>query len=137
MELKERQEKGLCFKCNDKYGPGHRCKRLFMIEAYRGEGDDGDEAMEEEEEESEDLPKISLHAITGRDALDTMKVYGQIGRSISLVLIDSGSTHNFVSLALAEVLGLIPKKRETMEEIVASGEKIITLGKCQPIAVEL
>jgi hypothetical protein len=31
-ELNERQEKGLCFKCNDKYGPGHRCKKLFMIE---------------------------------------------------------------------------------------------------------
>jgi hypothetical protein len=44
-ELKERQAKGLCFKCNDKYVPGHRCKKLFMIEAYLGEDEDGD--MEE------------------------------------------------------------------------------------------
>jgi len=44
-ELKERQEKGLCFKCNDKYGPGHWCKKLFMIEACIGEDEDGD--MEE------------------------------------------------------------------------------------------
>jgi hypothetical protein len=93
--------------------------------------------MEEEEEESEDLPKISLHAITGRDALDTMKVYGQVGRSISLVLIDSGSTHNFMSLALTEVLGLILKKGETMKVIMASGEKIISPRECQPIAMEL
>jgi hypothetical protein len=26
--LKERQAKGLCFKCNDKYVPGHRCKKI-------------------------------------------------------------------------------------------------------------
>jgi hypothetical protein len=25
-ELEERQEKGLCFKCNEKYGPGHHWK---------------------------------------------------------------------------------------------------------------
>lgn len=48
-ELKERQEKGLCFKCNDKYEPGHRCKKLFMIEACLD--GDGDMVMKEEEDE--------------------------------------------------------------------------------------
>jgi hypothetical protein len=48
-ELRERQEKGLCFKCNDKYSPGHRCKRLFMIEACLGEDDDGGIFMGDEE----------------------------------------------------------------------------------------
>ena len=136
-KLKERQEKGLCFKCNDKYGRGHRCKRLFLIEAYRGEDNDGNGVITEEEEEVDDSPKISLHAITGRDALDTMKIYGQIGRSISLVLIDSESTHNFMSLALAEVLELILKRGEAMEVIVASGKKIQSPEKCNPIVVEL
>jgi hypothetical protein len=46
-EVKERQAKGLCFKCNDKYVLGHRCKKLFMIEAYLREDEDGD--MEEVE----------------------------------------------------------------------------------------
>jgi hypothetical protein len=61
-ELKERQENGLCFKYNEKYGPGHRCKKLFMIEAYLGEDEDGDVMTQDEEEV--DTPKISLHAIT-------------------------------------------------------------------------
>jgi hypothetical protein len=110
---------------------------LFLIEAYKREDNDGDGVITKEEEEGEDSPKISLHAITGRDASDTIKVYGQIGRSISLVVIDSGSTHNFMSLALAEVLELIPKRGEAMEVIVASGEKIQSSGKCNPIVVEL
>jgi hypothetical protein len=64
-ELKERQAKGLCFKCNDKYGPGHRCKRLFMIEAYLEEEEDGEQVMGEEESGPTEPPEISLHAITG------------------------------------------------------------------------
>jgi hypothetical protein len=64
-ELKERQAKGLCFKCNDKYGPGHRCKWLFMIEAYLEEEEDGEQVMGEEESGPTEPPEISLHAITG------------------------------------------------------------------------
>jgi hypothetical protein len=49
-ELRERQEKGLCFKCNDKYSSGHRCKRLFIIEACLGEDDDGGVGKEDDKE---------------------------------------------------------------------------------------
>ncbi|KAK0575192.1 hypothetical protein LWI29_035342 [Acer saccharum] len=38
-EIDERRRKGLCFKCNEKFGPGHRCKKLFMIRACFNESD--------------------------------------------------------------------------------------------------
>ena len=44
-ELKERREKGLCYNCNEKFTPGHRCKKLFLIEACSTE-DDGDIDMD-------------------------------------------------------------------------------------------
>lgn len=50
MELRERQENELCFKCNNKYNKDHRCKHLFMIKAGMGEDDDGDVIMEDEED---------------------------------------------------------------------------------------
>ncbi|KAK2979581.1 hypothetical protein RJ640_020073 [Escallonia rubra] len=31
-ELSERRAKGLCFNCNDKFAPGHRCKKLLLLE---------------------------------------------------------------------------------------------------------
>ena len=31
-ELKERRDKGLCFNCDEKFAPGHQCKKLFFIE---------------------------------------------------------------------------------------------------------
>jgi hypothetical protein len=134
-ELKERQEKGLCFKCNDKYGPCHWCKRLFMIEACLD--GDGDVVMEDEEGEDENPLEISLHAIQGKEAPKTMNVYGLIDRTISLALIDSGRTHNFVSLALAQLLNLQPQEGGGMEVIVASGEKIRSLGKCFQVSLRL
>jgi hypothetical protein len=54
-ELKERKDKGLCFKCNKKYGLGHRCKRLFMIEACQGEDGNEDVLMSEDEDEGESI----------------------------------------------------------------------------------
>jgi hypothetical protein len=75
VELKERQEKSLCFKCNDKYGTWYCCKKLFMIEAYLEEDEDRDVMHDEEED---DTPDISLHAITSKGTLETMKIYGRI-----------------------------------------------------------
>jgi len=67
-ELKDRRERGLCFNCDDKFSPGHRCKKLFLIEGiYEGEVENPDLTEEGEAggEEEFEIPKISLHAISG------------------------------------------------------------------------
>jgi hypothetical protein len=43
-EMQDRRDKGLCFNCDDKFVPGHRCKKLFVIEG-----------IYTEEEESHDI----------------------------------------------------------------------------------
>ncbi|CAA0820322.1 Unknown protein, partial [Striga hermonthica] len=45
-EVKCRREKGLCFKCEEKFTPGHQCKQVFVIEVANPE----DEEVEVEEE---------------------------------------------------------------------------------------
>ena len=53
-EAKERQEKGLCYYCDDRYIPGHKCTKpqLFMI----GEVDDVEESNNHEDEANENPP---------------------------------------------------------------------------------
>jgi len=92
--------------------------------------------MSEEEDDEGDLPKISLHAIRGKVASETMKVYGQVGRRISLVLNDSKRANNFLILALAQLLGLQPEGGG-MDVIITSGDKIHSPGKCIQVLVEL
>ena len=68
-ELKDRKDKGLCYNYDEKFGPGHRCKKLCLIEGSWSddEEDDGKEVEEIEEkgEEENETIGISLHAIAG------------------------------------------------------------------------
>lgn len=52
------------------------------------------------------MAKISLHAILGSHLASTMKVRGILGTKSVLILIDSGSTHNFISNKVVTTLNL-------------------------------
>jgi hypothetical protein len=55
------------------------------------------------------LPEISLHAITKSLHPKTMRVLGWIGDQKVVVLIDSGSTHNFVDTLVCKRAHLFKK----------------------------
>jgi hypothetical protein len=55
------------------------------------------------------LPEISLHAITKSLHPKTMRVLGWIGGQKVVVLIDSGSTHNFVDTLVCKRAHLFKK----------------------------
>ncbi|GMN59739.1 hypothetical protein TIFTF001_028831 [Ficus carica] len=105
-ELTERRKKGLCFHCNNKYSPGHDCPKLFRIEACSD--DNGDVKMEIEEDTNELAPEISLHAMAGMNAPKTMQLWGGLMGQPVMILVDSGSTHNFISSLVAQPVNLLP-----------------------------
>ncbi|KAJ7957493.1 Ty3/gypsy retrotransposon protein [Quillaja saponaria] len=111
-DCQARFAKGLCFCCNEKFGPGHRCKTgtFTLLEANP---DDNEATLVEEEPEEDVDPNlsefaaISLHAILGKQTASTMKLQGKVGKRDVLILVDSGSTHNFVSESIVQELHLI------------------------------
>ncbi|XP_076945024.1 uncharacterized protein LOC143615917 [Bidens hawaiensis] len=54
-----------------------------------------------------DFAEISLHALFGQFPTSTMKLQGTLGTTGVLVLVDSGSTHNFISDKLVQEMKLI------------------------------
>jgi hypothetical protein len=88
VEIAERHALGLCFKCDEKFIPGHReaCKRLFTIELL-----DEDDAG----------PMISIHTLTGIHSRSAkmMQVSVRVGHTTLTTLLGSGSTHNFLDTA--------------------------------------
>lgn len=135
--MQERRAKGLCYNCKEKFVPRHRCKKLFLIEACYEE-DDGDIVMDDEAiQASEGTPEISLHAITGIRSPKTMRIKGGIGHTSTIVLIDSGSTHNFMNEALATKVGLQPDSHGRFEVVVASGERLQSSGICSNVKLIL
>lgn len=72
--MQEMKEKGLCYNCDEKFQPGHRCSRprLFLLEGVTLEESEEirvEEVVQEEEVEVEsqeaELLGISLHALAG------------------------------------------------------------------------
>ena len=113
-QMEEKRLKNLCFWCDEKFSPGHRCKnrQLYML-TVQDEGEGLEEEMEDEGlmEDSgqaiEDNPQLSLHALEGTYNFQTMRLKGTVGRKRICILIDSGSTHNFLDAKMVGRLGCI------------------------------
>lgn len=94
-DRQSRRERGLCYRCGEKYTPGHRCATLKNLEI----SEEAEDTQPEEENmlcQNEETAEISLHAILGLSSHSTMKVKGMIANKLVMILIDSGSTHNFI-----------------------------------------
>lgn len=68
---------------------------LFLIEVTRKEDDTHHDVPDEEGDESE--LEISLRALNGKVATDTMRIVGLVKGKKVFVLIDSRITHNCLS----------------------------------------
>ena len=136
-EMKEHRDKGLCFNCDEKFAPGHRCKNLFLIEGCWPEEDSGEEIGDIKEKEDNDELEISLHAMAGSSTPQTMQIHGVINQQSLVVLINSGSTHNFIEERLAEKLGLTYNMEERFNVKVACGERISCKGRCIGVQVRI
>jgi hypothetical protein len=105
----EFQLKGLCYNCDDKYFPGHKCKeqKLFMAISEDISEEDVETPLVSESPEITDItppevePVISLNALTGFSAPQTLKLISYIKHHKVIILVDSGSTHNFIHRHIA------------------------------------
>lgn len=78
------------------------------LEVERWEGNTG----HIRELEEKDPPKVSSHAIAGTLAPQTTRVRGMIGKHPVILLIDLGSTHNFLHPIMARSRVIHPKNME-------------------------
>jgi hypothetical protein len=118
-EMVECQLKGLFYNCDEKYFPGHKCKeknflwpfqRMFLMNMLRfhlrqvlPQEDDLTPPSDPPEVE----PLISLNALTGFSAPQTLKLIGYIKHRKVIILVDSGSTHNFIHHCLSQEINCL------------------------------
>lgn len=135
-EMSERRAKGLCYYCDEKYTPEHYLKhkktQQFSLDGEEDEEDWKDaETGAEEQTEVGDIAQISISAVAGVSDYNTMRVKGLHGKKHLYVLIDSGSTHNFMDKKVAELLGcrLLPTGKTRVS--VADGSMVEIFGKIE------
>ncbi|KAM0035237.1 putative retrotransposon gag domain, aspartic peptidase domain superfamily [Helianthus debilis subsp. tardiflorus] len=107
-EKQNRYIRGECFRCGEKYGPGHRCKTgtFKLLETADGMEKQTDCIVEQLADSATELAEISLHALFGKPNPITMKLQGILADTEIIILIDSGSTGNFISDTLVRELKL-------------------------------
>jgi hypothetical protein len=75
-----------------------------------------------------EAPCYSLHAVAGVRLSDTLRVRVMVGSASLVALLDSGSTHNFISERAAQRTGLPVVPRPRLSAVVANGERVACPG---------
>ncbi|KAK5840865.1 hypothetical protein PVK06_009770 [Gossypium arboreum] len=127
--LAERKQKGLCFWCGEKYQPGHKCvkSQLYQflweplsdsdVEEFQECSDKLEEGSPEEDQSKS--PVISLNALNGLQGHNTMRVAAWVGSTLAIILVGSGSTHNFIDAKLVNKLSLAVALQEKLKVTVS------------------
>eukprot|EP00253_Pinus_taeda_P028179 PITA_28179 len=145
QQLEEKRAKGLCYSCDSKYTKGHKCaeKKLFYIdyeeeEEKEQEGSKEEDILQEQSLDKEEMnPPISCNASARITTPQTIKIEGQIKKKKVRVLIDSGSTHNFIHCKVAKELNCFLYPAPECEVMVANGGTINCSGRCHNIKLSM
>ncbi|KAL8153912.1 hypothetical protein V2J09_011672 [Rumex salicifolius] len=123
------------------YTPGHHLKhkksQIYFLECDDDEEDlsaeTSPEAMTEQPSDIGEQLQISLNALSGSAHFNCMRVVGQVGQTKLHILIDPGSTHNFLNLDVAKLLGC---RLEYVKPLLvaAVGHKLTSEFKCSDFA---
>jgi hypothetical protein len=82
-------------------------------------------------------PVISLHALSGISAPQTLKIKGYIKHRPIAVLIDSGSTHNFIHYRLAEEIHCFVRPVSNFQILIANGGMMKCGGRCENVKLQM
>ncbi|RZS25210.1 hypothetical protein BHM03_00058376 [Ensete ventricosum] len=130
-ELRERSTKELCWHCDEPWSREHYCKKsqFLMIEPAKDEDNEtSEEALEPKEEamEEESQPaNYPVHALAGYSNPQMMKVGGLLKEQLITVIINTGSTNNFLDNKVAAHLVLQIKGCNNFDVKVATVESLI------------
>jgi hypothetical protein len=149
-QMHEHREKGLCYYYDDKWNLGHKCKspKIYLLIGMDFPDEDrGDEIFFDSTDDTPTLgenavlkgiePAISLHAIARPMSPNTMRLVGFIQNQRVVILVDSGSTHNFVDPAVLLKIPLLVVPTPKLHVKVANGAKVMSGGRCQSVALRL
>uniref|UniRef100_A0ACD5V793 Uncharacterized protein n=1 Tax=Avena sativa TaxID=4498 RepID=A0ACD5V793_AVESA len=123
-----RRARGLCFTCGERWGREHRCGptvQLHVVEELLAMVQSSDDAATIAEPVGSDtgsqLMHISEAAVAGGQGATTMRFQGRVQNQDVLMLVDSRSSHTFISSEFAERLQLTPQNISPLRVKVANG----------------
>jgi hypothetical protein len=143
-EMAECQRKGLCYNCDKKYFLGHKCKEKNIFMAI---SEDVEAPLVSVSPEPTDItppldpPKvekvISLNSLIDFFAPQTLKIIGYIKHRKVIILVDSGSTHNFIHFHIAQETNFYIHAVNNFEIMIANGGSMKCGGHCENVHLQI
>jgi hypothetical protein len=139
--MDECQLKGLCYNCHEKYFLGHKCKEqnIFMTISEDVSEEDVEPPLVSVSLEPTDIGPpsdplevemvISLNYLTGLSTRQTLKLIGYIKHIKVIILVDSGSTHNFIHRCIAQETNFYIHAVNNFQIMIANGKSM----KCESV----
>ncbi|GAU26773.1 hypothetical protein TSUD_317710 [Trifolium subterraneum] len=142
-DMASRREKGLCYNCDETFIPGHKCKgRLYLLVSDEPDPAESPPSQTPDLDHSIESPpdlegQISFHSLAGSSATATLRIIGQIANHPVTILIDGGSTHNFIQTRVAKFLNLNTSPVNTLKVMVGNGHLLECHHLCNDVALTL
>ncbi|KAJ1700970.1 hypothetical protein LUZ63_000749 [Rhynchospora breviuscula] len=134
----QRRALGLCYHCDEKYFPGHKCgvKLLNALNGTQEEESAGEESESEEIDEEVQVEQaiVTMFNSKTNPKVKVMKFKEQIGIVPVCALLDGGSTHSFVNPNVLLLGGRVqPDTDCTHGGTVAIGARMVTDLQCEDL----
>jgi len=142
-KIASRHERGLCFTCEEKYHRGHRCaSRVFLLVAAEDENpdpyiEDLDPAPESPDSPNPTTAQISFNSLAGNLAPETLRLLGTTASHHVVILIDGGSTHNFIQEDLVQRIGLPTQDTTPLRVLVGNGQHLACSRWCPRVPLTI
>lgn len=138
---KERQKRdyckayNLCYYCAEPFDPTHLAKctkrskthvnTLVLNDLNVTLTDEVLEHLAVEEAIAEEFCSLSINAISGTDIGEALKIKALLKNKVMLILVDSGSSHNFVSSSFLAKANIQPTQMKPKTVKVANRDMLI------------
>ncbi|XP_040259896.1 uncharacterized protein [Aegilops tauschii subsp. strangulata] len=124
-----RRARGLCYMCGEKWSRDHKCAAAVQLhvvqEMFEVLGMSSRENQEAVSDTSSECHTISKAALEGSVAPRTIRLQGKLQSQQVLMLVDSGSSHSFISSVLAAKLQGVRHSPKALKVKIADGGQLL------------
>jgi hypothetical protein len=138
-EMQLRREKGQCYTCEDKWSFNHKCPNRGLMILQIDEAPSEYEDISEDQIDSGEDKQLELHlsfnALKGSTGVGTIKFTGHIGKMPIQILVDGGSSDNFLQPRIAHFLKLDIAPAPLFKVLVGNGNSLSPEGSIPELCV--
>lgn len=141
-----RKAKGLCFNCDKKFTPSHRCANIRLLLLQWNEGsqenslqDDTEYVVELEENSQVDdqSSKSSLNAMNCQALIGTLRFYGIVNGYPVEILLDGESDDSFTQPRLAKLFNLEIQPTKPIKVLVGNRQALQVKGMVAELPIKV